>query len=132
MASEKGLEIAGYYAACELFDDNTIDKAPAPKIADKIAENNPNACFVVLDNTILIDKESGPALNLWHYVNGNWSPTKFTLEKSSDTLDAVHLLVKRGAAKDIFDFDNHLDNVKIDWHNKHLNRDIEQLLAMYE
>lgn len=48
MATEEGLQIAGYYAAAENFNDNTIDKAPGPKVADKISEFFSNACFVVV------------------------------------------------------------------------------------
>lgn len=133
IANEAGLQVAGYYAACELFNDNTIDKAPGSKIADKIAENIPtgNACFAVLDNATLTAKEYGPALNVWQSIENRWTPAKFSVQQSDETLDAVSLLVKRGAMKDIYDFDNHLDNVKLDWANEHLNRDIDQLLAMY-
>lgn len=48
MATEDGLQIAGYYAAAENFNDTSIEKAPALKIADKIAEYLPNACCVVV------------------------------------------------------------------------------------
>lgn len=116
-----------------MLNDNTIDKAPGAKIADKIVENipNENACFIVLDNVILTSKDDGPALNVWQSVDSRWVSAKFTVQQCDETLDAVSLLVKRGAMKDIHDFDNHLDNVKLDWANEHLNRDIEQLLAMY-
>lgn len=53
------------------------------------------------------------------------------MEKSDDTLDAVEALLSRGAMKDVFDFDNHLDNIENDWTNEHLNRDLNQLLSMY-
>lgn len=131
LAASEDLQIAGYYAACELFQDNTIDKAPGVKIADKIAENNPNAAFIILSNTILGGKDSGPALNINHSKEGHWVPTSFTLNQINETLDAVELLIERGAMKDLFDFDNHLDNIKNDWKNEHLNRDLQQLLAMY-
>lgn len=48
LASDLGLQIAGYYVACEQFHDNSIEKAPGIRIADKIAENNPNACFAIV------------------------------------------------------------------------------------
>lgn len=37
-ALNEGLQIVGYYAAAENFYDNTIDKTPGIKIADKIVE----------------------------------------------------------------------------------------------
>lgn len=48
MANSLNLQLAGYYAACELFSDNSIDKAPGIKIADKIAEIYPNTCVAIV------------------------------------------------------------------------------------
>lgn len=131
LAAANDLQIAGYYAACELFQDNTIDKAPGVRIADKIAENNPNAAFIVIGNSILGGRDNGPALSVSQSKEGHWVSTSYTLNQIDDTLDAVELLIERGAMKDLYDFDNHLDNVKNDWTNAHLNRDLQQLLAMY-
>ena len=50
-AANDGLQIIGYYAASENFYDNTIDKVPAIKIAEKIVENNGTACVVVVSCT---------------------------------------------------------------------------------
>lgn len=154
LANELGLQIAGYYVACEQFYDNSIEKAPGVRIAEKIVENNSNACFAIvstysqvyltakvvklytllqlqIDNISLNSKEMGPALHLWNNTDNRWNPTTFHLEKSEDTLDAVEALLERGAMKDLFDFDNHLDNIENDWTNEHLNRDLTQLLSMY-
>lgn len=131
LAAEDDMQIAGYYAACELFQDNSIEKAPGVKIADKIAENNPNAAFILLGNEILGGKERGPALSVYQSKETHWMSTSYTLNQINETLDAVELLIERGAMKDLYDFDNHLDNTKLDWSNAHLNRDLPQLLAMY-
>lgn len=131
LAAANDLQIAGYYAACELFQDDTIDKAPGVRIADKIAENNPNAAFIVIGNSILGGRDNGPALSVSQSKEGHWVSTSYTLNQIDDTLDAVELLIERGAMKDLYDFDNHLDNIKNDWTNAHLNRDLQQLLAMY-
>lgn len=80
-----------------------------------------------------------PAINLWQAststateASARWSKTDtFRIDQVDDTLDAVSKLVQKGAAKDLYDFDNHLDNVANDWTNAHLNRDLQQLLAMY-
>lgn len=47
-ATSEGLQIIGYYAAAENFYDNTIEKVPAIKVAEKIVENNGSACVVVV------------------------------------------------------------------------------------
>lgn len=129
-ASSNDLQIAGYYAACELFQDHSIDKAPGIRIADKIVENNPSAALILIDNALTSD-ENEPALHVWQNKENHWISTSFTLNQKNETLDAVDLLIERGAMKDLQDFDNHLDNTKNDWANVHLNHDLQQLLAMY-
>lgn len=52
-ASAEGLQILGYYAAAENFFDNSIDKAPGIKIAEKIVENNGSAIVVMVRRNIL-------------------------------------------------------------------------------
>ena len=47
-ATNDGLQIIGYYAAAENFYDNSIDKAPGMKIAEKIVELNGSACVVMV------------------------------------------------------------------------------------
>lgn len=49
MANEQNLSIAGYYAAAENFYDNSLEKAPGAKIADKIAESIPSAIFALVN-----------------------------------------------------------------------------------
>lgn len=129
-AAANDLQIAGYYAASELCHENSIDKAPGLRIADKVAENNPSAAFLVIDNALLCS-QSQPAAHIWQNKEGHWMPTSFTLNDKNQTLDSVNLLVKRGAMKDFYDFDNHLDCLQNDWTNAHLNRDLQQLLSMY-
>lgn len=49
MAANEGLQIAGYYAAAENFNDNSIEKVPGARVADKISEQLGNAvCILVL------------------------------------------------------------------------------------
>lgn len=128
-AASNELQIAGYYAACELYQDHSIDKAPGIKIADKIVEINQNAILILIDNSLLGGED--PAIHVWKYKESHWIQTTFTLNQKDETLDAVDLLVERGAMKDLHDFDNHLDNIKNDWANVHLNHDLQHLLAMY-
>lgn len=131
-ANESNLQIGGYYAACELYLDKTVDKAPAVRIADRIAENVPNAAFIVLSNILLSTESSDPALNIWqHKENQGWVQSTCEVDNLEQTLDAVDLLIERGAMKDLQDYDNHLDDLKNDWTNEHFNQDLQKLLSMY-
>ncbi|KAM8712469.1 hypothetical protein ACLKA7_012909 [Drosophila subpalustris] len=132
-ADSKGLAIAGYYAAPENFYDNQIEKAPAAKIADKIQENFKNACFVVVDNKLVTLEHSRSAVQVYGYSNdlNRWSKAKYWLTQSSQTLEGVSLLLKRGAMRDVVDFDNHLDNPENDWTNQFLNQSLKDLQKLY-
>ena len=74
-------------------------------------------------------KHSG--MNVWQSSEGKWTKAKLTVSDSRQTLDAVSLLLQRGAMKEIYDFDNHLDNVENDWTNQHLNTDLKKILSMH-
>ncbi|XP_023297273.2 ER membrane protein complex subunit 8/9 homolog [Lucilia cuprina] len=132
-AERENLVVAGYYCAAENFLDNSLDKAPAAKIADKIQENYKNACFVIIDNKLMTLGQEVPAIKVFGCSSdsGRWTKADFKLLQSETTLQAVSALLKRGAMKDVVDFDNHLDNPENDWTNQFLNRDLQQIMAMY-
>ncbi|XP_075160768.1 ER membrane protein complex subunit 8/9 [Haematobia irritans] len=132
-ADRENLFVAGYYCAAENFYDNTLDKAPAAKIADKIQENHKSACFVMIDNKLMTLGQEVPPLKVFacNSEPGRWTRADFKLVHSEATLEAVSALLKRGAMKDVVDFDNHLDHPENDWTNQFLNRDLKQIMAMY-
>lgn len=47
-AAKEGLQVLGYYAAAENFYDNSLERAPGARIADKVAENVNGAVFAVV------------------------------------------------------------------------------------
>lgn len=125
--------MAGYYCASEDFYENTVEKAPAAKIADKIQENYKNACFVVIDNKMMTLGQEVAPLKVFacSSESGRWSRAEYKLLQSEDTLQAVSELLNRGAMKEIVDFDNHLDNPQNDWTNVFFNLELKELLTMY-
>jgi hypothetical protein len=74
-------------------------------------------------------KHSG--LKVWQWSDGKWAKGKHSLSDSRHTLDAVSLLLQRGAMKELNDFDNYLDNTANDWSNENLNFDLKKILAMH-
>ncbi|XP_037714874.1 ER membrane protein complex subunit 8/9 homolog [Drosophila subpulchrella] len=133
-AEREGLVIGGYYAAPENFYDNQVDKTPAAKIADKIQENFKNACFAVVDNKLMTLQHDRAAIQVYNCAGDSgtrWSKAKFTLSQASQTLEGVSLLLKRGAMRDLVDFDNHLDNPENDWTNDFLNQSLNDLQKLY-
>lgn len=47
-AAQEGFQVLGYYAAAENFYDNSLEKTPGARIADKVAENVSGAVFAVV------------------------------------------------------------------------------------
>lgn len=73
-----------------------------------------------------------PALKVWQNIDSKWAKVpNYKLSDSKNTLEAVSLLIQRGAMKELYDFDNYLDNTDNDWHNEHLNKDLNKILAMH-
>lgn len=73
-----------------------------------------------------------PAINLWQCTDGhNFVSQKFTVTEQKKTMDATSALLSRGAMKDLYDYDNYLDNTENDWTNSFLNMDVNKLLSMY-
>lgn len=70
-------------------------------------------------------------LKVWQSNDGKWAKAKHSLSDSRHTLDAVSLLLQRGAMKELNDFDNYLDNTDNDWTNQNLNFDLKKILAMH-
>lgn len=54
----------------------------------------------------------------------------YLLDKN--VLDCVSSLLKQGAYKNLIDYDNHLDDITLDWTNSIINDQVDQLMDMYE
>ncbi|XP_058056956.1 ER membrane protein complex subunit 8/9 homolog [Anopheles bellator] len=130
-AARRGRQIVGYYVGSDNFLDNRFERAPGIRIADKIAENCADACVAVIDNTAVTINMQYPALRMWQHRDNRWVKARCLVDNERVTLDAVSRLLQRGAAKELNDFDNYLDNTQNDWDNVHLNVDLKQILAMY-
>ncbi|CAK9806557.1 ER membrane protein complex subunit 8/9 homolog [Anthophora quadrimaculata] len=128
-ASNKGLILAGYYLANENINDLSIDK-PAHRIADKIAENSGNALLVVVDNKeITLGMNSNP-LRVSQFVDGKWKLKDLTdVVKHTDVL---YSLLKAEQYRNLIDFDNHLDDISLDWQNRKLNKIIDKAMEKYQ
>lgn len=84
-----------------------------------------------IDNKHVTLLQDQPALKVFQHNDGHWIKTSFKLSQTDSTLEATSALLRRGAMKDLFDFDNYLDNTENDWTNVHLNGDLTKLLSMY-
>ncbi|XP_076244669.1 ER membrane protein complex subunit 8/9 [Calliopsis andreniformis] len=133
-AASKGLVLAGYYLANETLNDLSTDK-PAHRIADKIAENYSNALLVVIDNKeITLEMNSNP-LRVSQFVDGKWKAQDIVdifYEKAVTDTDALYFLLKTEQYRNLVDFDNHLDDISLDWQNRRLNKIISEAVEKYK
>ncbi|XP_033340016.2 ER membrane protein complex subunit 8/9 [Megalopta genalis] len=126
-ATSKGLVIAGYYLANETIHDLSTDK-PAHRIADKIVENYGNGLLVVVDNKHITFEMYLNTLRVSQYVDGKWK-LKDIMDVSYDegviNTNFLYFLLTAEMYKNLVDFDNHLDNISLDWQNNTLNKIID-------
>ncbi|EZA50472.1 hypothetical protein DMN91_010117 [Ooceraea biroi] len=134
LAASKGLTLAGYYLANENINDLSTDR-PAHRVADKIAENFNNALLVVVDNReVTLGMESSP-LRISQSVDGKWKPkdaANIIYEGGIVHTDAMYALLKAEEYRDLVDFDNHLDNISLDWQNQKLNKIIDAAVESHK
>ncbi|GJQ79010.1 hypothetical protein Trydic_g171 [Trypoxylus dichotomus] len=128
-ASQNGLIIAGYYMAHENFRECSFEKA-YHRISEKIADNFGSACLVVVDNRKLSLQLENIALRVAQFSDGKYKtvdPSKVSLYPVN-TLDLCSSLVSRRNYVDLVDFDNHLDDITLDWKNEFINSEIDSEL----
>ncbi|XP_045463556.1 ER membrane protein complex subunit 8 [Harmonia axyridis] len=125
LASKNGFCISGYYTAHENLRENSFEKAEG-KISDKITSNFNHPCLVVVDNT-KVGTNWKLALKVAQFSDGAYRPcdTNRVSLKPEKTLDICNQLIYEEKYTILNDFDNHLDDIKLDWLNLALNKEIE-------
>jgi len=129
-----GYGIAGFYHASRHFRDTSVDIF-SQRIADRIADLSPfgrTALLTVNNREISLNLQNHALLGQMFIGNsegtGRWRTiAKDHIRVEDDMTFAVtsQLLLTRGY-KDLSDFDNHLDDVSIDYLNVSLNIEIDK------
>lgn len=73
------------------------------------------------------------ALRVAQYSDGKYRPLdsqKVSVEPAC-SLDACASLLERQVYKQLVDFDNHLDDISLDWSNQQINEDIVDILKLH-
>ncbi|PPQ76517.1 hypothetical protein CVT26_013351, partial [Gymnopilus dilepis] len=124
-AESSGMKIVGYYQACERVDDASL--APVgERVASKIKAGFEDAVAFVIDGQKLGTSESAlvpftsvSSSTSWKPVSGNPTPftpgSKFQLESSDTPSEAAKLVSEQNLHFAFGDFDDHLEDVTIDW-----------------
>jgi len=126
-AQSRNLMLAGLYCAPESFRESSADVF-SQRLADKVAEHYTNAILAVVDNKRLGGDFSAAPFILSQSTgeSGKWR----SLERASAVLgegasEAASNSVETIGASVLVDFDNHLDDLKLDFMNAELNDMLE-------
>ena len=118
----EGLQIVGYYQANENVNDNSPDLI-AYKIAEKINENVPNSLLLMVDNNKMDVECKEPALDLYTLTDNKWNVGGgWYLIGGDSSLALVSELITGKTYQNLVDFDNHLDDITLDWANTPINK----------
>nr|XP_023029198.1 ER membrane protein complex subunit 8/9 homolog [Leptinotarsa decemlineata] len=125
-ASKKGLTISGYYVAPENVREDSFDKL-YNRISDKIASNCTNSYVVIVNTTSTSIQKGRRALKVAQYADGTYRQCE-DLSVSDDAINICLSALNGSLYNNLVDFDNHLDNIRLDWTNTTLNKEIQSLL----
>jgi len=130
--NRSGLRIAGLYHGHDNLKDNHVDTF-SQKIADKIAENIPGTLLVTIDSKKLSLNMETPALILHQHEasSGKWRKKdagSLRLEHEAVSLQCAAAVLHKKIYRDIVDFDNHLDDISLDYKNVEINMEIDSCL----
>ncbi|KAG0162671.1 hypothetical protein DFQ28_000898 [Apophysomyces sp. BC1034] len=119
-ASQKNLQIVGWYQANARHDDSTLHE-DAIRVANVIRQHSKQAIIFVVDNEQLASL-SNNAILPYIFSENQWRCNKqaFTRDSSitlsyEDTLAKVRGMFSTAAYHRIVDFDDHLEDVSRDW-----------------
>ncbi|KAF8787089.1 ER membrane protein complex subunit 8-like [Argiope bruennichi] len=127
---DHSLVIAGYYQANEHIKDSNPDFI-AYRIADKIYENFSDACLVMVDNQKMSLDCDDLAFHLYQFNDGKWrlkDKNSIHFEQGHRALSVTAALLHSKMYRKLSDFDNHLDDISLDWSNVIINEEIDRCL----
>jgi hypothetical protein len=126
-AQEQELVISGYYQTDRQNEHTCID-AFGQRVTERISSAYPNAvlCFISFEAPM-----ARAVLDILHLVDGKWRrrPPQFTIENDPDVLASTVLYSKEKLYRQIVDFDDHFDNISLDWTNAKISQRIDHLVA---
>lgn len=126
-AEDQNLVISGYYQSNKSNESSQPDIF-GQRIAEKVQETVPQAVICLLS----FGSESQIKADLFHMVDGKWrkKPSdKTVLETDPEVLAENVIYTKERLYRQIVDFDEHLDEISLDWTNAKVAERVEFLLA---
>ncbi|CAG2167229.1 unnamed protein product [Oppiella nova] len=131
------VQIGGIYQANKYFFDSQPNVF-AQRLGEKVLENNSEAVVVMVNNIGLAQalddqNEMDSALTVYHLSDQKWKAKSggHRFENPSQAFNAVQeFIFKSQLHFQLIDFDNHLDDIRMDWNNKHINDVIDNWIKV--
>ncbi|XP_064610917.1 ER membrane protein complex subunit 8-like [Liolophura sinensis] len=120
-----GLVIAGYYQANSHYSDIKPDHVAAV-IGKKLHEYFSDAVLFMVDNSKMSSEKDGDLCRLYYLKDTHWAlaDKKYMVEEGAVSIGAS--LMRSEASRSLVDYDNHMDNITMDWRNTEINSLIEK------
>lgn len=127
-AQEQELIISGYYQTDRYNEPNCPDTF-SQRVTEKICESYPNAvlCFVNFDGGI-----PHSLLDPHQLIDGKWRrkpPHTYSIDSDPEIIADNILYSKEKLYRRIVDFDDHFNNITLDWTNAKISQKIDYLIA---
>lgn len=117
-ARKQELVIVGYYQT-----SNEIDIF-SQRIAERISETYPSAVLCLIGSS----DDNPHQLDPHQLVDGKWRRKSFSLEMDCASLDSV-IYSNEKLYRKIVDFDEHFNDISLDWTNASVGQKIDTLVA---
>lgn len=124
---ERDLIVSGYYQT-ECETDAGRPDIFSQKIAEKIQDSIAGAVICLLS----FDVKSQINICLYQMTDNKWrkrSPESVSVETDPEVLAENIIYSKEKLYRQVVDFDEHLDDISLDWSNARVARRLEHLLA---
>lgn len=127
-AEDQDLVISGYYQSENSNESNSLDIF-SQRVAEKICETYPSAvlCYVGFEGA-----QAKTMLDCHQLIDGKWrrkSAQTFRIENDPKILSENILYSKEKLYRKIVDFDEHFNNIALDWTNAKISQRIDYLVA---
>lgn len=117
------LEIVGHYHSTENISDNQPNIVTY-KMAEKLKENCAQSYVFMINNQKVNPINNEPCFKVFSYADQKMKDIQCNIKISESTYERCSRLLNEKKFNTINDFDNHLDDISLDWRNLDLNKQI--------
>ncbi|KAG8746458.1 hypothetical protein FRC10_004897 [Ceratobasidium sp. 414] len=117
-AESMGMNLLGYYQATQRLDDEEGLSAVGQRIASNLKDKFKNAFALVIDSASIASTTTPPLILYTSSSGQSWSRTTlstFALAESDSPARALAIIRKDSPFANFGDFDDHLQDVTVDW-----------------